>query len=28
LCDFCMNLWKPDFAQNLYEPMKVGKFVM
>ncbi len=27
-CNFCMNLWKLDFAQNLYKPMKLGKFVM
>jgi hypothetical protein len=27
-CDFCKNLWKPDFAQNLHKPMKLGKFVM
>jgi hypothetical protein len=26
--DFCMNLWKSNFAQNLYELMKFGKFVM
>ncbi len=27
-CDFYMNLWKLNFTQNLYEPMKLGKFVM
>jgi hypothetical protein len=27
-CDFCTNLWKLKFAQNLYEPMKLGKFVI
>ncbi len=27
-CDFCTNLSKLDFAQNLYKPMKIGKFVM
>jgi hypothetical protein len=28
LCYFCINLWKPDFTQNLYKPMRPSKFVM
>ncbi len=27
-CNFCMNPWNPNFTQNLYKPMKLGKFVM
>jgi hypothetical protein len=27
-CNFCMKLWKPYFAQNLYKPMKSSNFVM
>jgi E3 ubiquitin-protein ligase DOA10 len=27
-CNFCTNLWKLNFAQSLYKPMKLGKFVM
>jgi hypothetical protein len=26
--DFCTNLWKPNFKQNLYELMKHGNFLM
>ncbi len=28
LYDFCTNLWKSNFTQNLYKPMKLHKFVM
>jgi hypothetical protein len=27
-CDFCMNLCKSNFANNLYKLMKLGKFMM
>jgi hypothetical protein len=27
-CNFCTNLWKLNFTQSLYKPMKLGKFVM
>jgi hypothetical protein len=27
LCNFCINLWKLDFTQNLYKLMKLHKFV-
>jgi len=28
LYDFCTNLWKSNFTQNLYKLMKLNKFVM
>ncbi len=27
-CNFCTNLWKSDFVQNLHQPMKLSNFVM